>query len=211
MAVESNQILRVTDEPIINKSKSDFKMESDIPVASSSSNMATGKMTEKTTSEMIDYWKKTMVIEANRQAYHSFGWLNGGLESSVPTVEYPTIDGTIVVCFESHLVAGLGLPPSKFLVAMMSHLGCELVHLNLNVIATLSCFTTLCECWLGIAPETSLFWYFYSPARYEKVVFSGIGLSLHRHHRAEYIKTSFKGSWKGASQRWFLVDMHVQP
>jgi hypothetical protein len=59
MAVEANQILRVTDEPIINKSKSDFKMESDIPATSSSSNMATGKMIEKTTPEMIDYWKKT--------------------------------------------------------------------------------------------------------------------------------------------------------
>jgi hypothetical protein len=57
----------------------------------------------------------------------------------------------------------------------------------------------------------SLFWYFYSLARYEKVVFSGIGLSLWRHRREEYIKVSFKESWKGASRRWFLVDMHVQP
>jgi hypothetical protein len=55
------------------------------------------------------------------------------------------VDGSIVVRFELHLIAGLSLPPSKFLVAMMKFLGCELVHLNPNVIAALSCFTMLCE------------------------------------------------------------------
>jgi hypothetical protein len=92
------------------------------------------------------------------------------------------VDDSTMVCFESHLVARLGLPPSKFLVAIMNFLRCELVHLNLNTITTLSCFTMLCECWLGIASDTSLFWYFYSPARYDKVVYCGIGLSLHRSH-----------------------------
>jgi hypothetical protein len=100
-----------------------------------------------------------MITKVDRQACHSFSWLNGGLESSVHTVEYPIVDGTTVVCFESHLVAGLGLPPSKFLVAVISHLGCELVHFNPSVIVALSYFTMLCVCWLGIAPDTSLFWY----------------------------------------------------
>jgi hypothetical protein len=58
----------------------------------------------------------------------------------------------------SHIfIAGLGLLPRKFLVAVMSHLGCELVHLNPNVIAALSYFVMLCECLLGIALDTSLF------------------------------------------------------
>jgi hypothetical protein len=121
-------------------------MESDVPVTSSSSNVAATKMANKMTPNMLNYWKKTRVIEADRQACHSFSWPNGGLESSVPTVEYPTVDGTTVVCFESHLVAELGLPPIKFLVAVMSHLGCEWVHLNPNAIAALSRFMMLCEC-----------------------------------------------------------------
>jgi hypothetical protein len=99
--------------------------------------------------------------------------------------DVPTIHGSTVVCFESHLIAGLVLPPSKFLSAIMNFLVCELVHLNPNAIATLSCFTKLCKCWLGIASDTSLFWYFYSPARYEKVVYSEIGLSVRHHHRKE--------------------------
>jgi hypothetical protein len=77
------------------------------------------------------------------------------------------IDKTIIVCFESHLVAGLGLPPSKFLVSILNYLRSELVHLNPNVITVLSCFSMLCECWLEIPPDTSLFLYFYYLARYD--------------------------------------------
>jgi hypothetical protein len=86
MAGEAGQINRVTDEPVINENKSVFEMESDVP-ATSSSNVAAAKMAQKTTPEMVDYSKKMTITEANRQAYHSFGWLNGGLESSIPTVD----------------------------------------------------------------------------------------------------------------------------
>jgi hypothetical protein len=74
----------------------------------------------------------------------------------------------------------------------MNYLSCELVHFNPNAIAALSCFTMLCECWLGITRDTILFWYYYSSARYDKVVYGGIGLSLCHHHRKEYIKAVFK-------------------
>jgi hypothetical protein len=140
---------------------------------------------------------------------HSDGWLTNDLESSISEVNVPTVDGSPIVCFESHLVAGLGLPPIKFLVAIMNFLGCELVHFNPNTIAALSCFSVLCECWLGIAPDTSLFCHFYSLAQYDKVIYSGTRLSLRRHHQKDYIKASFKGSWNGATHKWLLVDMHV--
>jgi hypothetical protein len=54
----------------------------------------------------------------------------------------------------------------------------------------------LYECWLGITIDTSLFWYFYSPVRHTNVVYSVIGLSLHRHHSQQYIDATFKSSWK---------------
>jgi hypothetical protein len=69
----------------------------------------------------------------------------GNLISSILEVDIPTTHGSTVVCFESHLVAGLGLSSSKFLVAIMNFLGCELVHFNPNAITALSCFTMLCE------------------------------------------------------------------
>jgi hypothetical protein len=107
-----------------------------------------------------DCWKKSMVTEADRAASHAAGWLLGGVVSTIFALEFPMVDNTTIVCFESHLIAGLGLPPSKFLICILNILRCELVHLNPNAIIVLSYFTMLCECWLGIAPNTSLFLYF---------------------------------------------------
>jgi hypothetical protein len=56
-----------------------------------------------------------------------------------------------------------------------------------------------------------LFWYFYSPVRYTKIVYSGIGLSLHCHRSHEYIDATFKSSWEDSQKKWFLVNMHVEP
>jgi hypothetical protein len=121
------------------------------------------------------------MTKADDAANHATCWLPGGVEFSISDLEFPTVDNSTVVYFESHLIAGLGLPPSKFLVSILNFLRCELIHLNPNAIAVLSYFTTLCKCWLGIAPNTSLFRYFYYLAWYDKHVFSGIGLSLHCH------------------------------
>jgi hypothetical protein len=113
-----------------------------------------------------------------------------------------------MLCFESHLIAGLGLRPSKFLVSIMNFLGCSLIHFNPNALAALSSFTMLCECWLRIPSDSSLFWYYYSPTRYNRTIYGGIRLSLRRHRREEYIKASFKGCWKHSQHRWVLADMH---
>jgi hypothetical protein len=90
------------------------------------------------------------LTEDDHKAYHVVGWMNDGLDSSISEVDAPLVDVSTMVCFESHLVA------------IMNFLRCELVHFNPNAIAALSYFTMLCECWLGIAPDTSQFWYFYS-------------------------------------------------
>jgi hypothetical protein len=182
MAGEIGQNLPITDEPVASDNKSSsWGGGVTFRVVSSFSNMAAAKIADKTIPDMSDYWKKSTITEEDRKAYHFASWLGGGLESLVPGLDIPTVDGSTIVCFESHLIARLGLPPTKFLVAIMNFLGCELVHLNPNPIAALSCLTMLCECWLGIMLDTSSFWYFYSSARYNKVVFSGIRLSVRCH------------------------------
>jgi hypothetical protein len=138
-------------------------------------------MADRKVPEMSDFFKKTTIIEEERQAYHRFGWLIGNLISMIPKVDVSTIHDSTIVCLESYLVVGLGLLPSKFHFAIMNFLGCEFVHFNPNAIATLSCFAMLCECW-----------YFYSPIRYTKVVYSGIGLSLCHHRSQQYINATFK-------------------
>jgi hypothetical protein len=103
-------------------------------------------MVNKDTPMLSHYWKKSTVNEADHSAYHTTDWLGGALESFVSEVDIPMVDNSIVVCFESHLAAGLGLPPSKFLVSIMNFFRCELVQLNPNVIVASNCFTMLCEC-----------------------------------------------------------------
>jgi hypothetical protein len=73
MAGEIDQILRVTDEPISNESKSDSGIESDVLTMSSSFNMVAAKMANKTTPEMVDYSKKMTITKADRKDYHCFG------------------------------------------------------------------------------------------------------------------------------------------
>jgi hypothetical protein len=169
------------------------------------------KMDDGEIPELTDFFKKTIVTEAERKAYHDLGWLSGNLIYFIREVDVPTIEGSTILCFECQLAAGLGLPPSKFLPSILSYLGCSLVHLNTNTVSALSSFAMLCECWLGIPPDTSFFWYYYFPARYTKTIFGGIDLSLRRKCRDEYIKTTFKGCWTGAQQKWILIDMHVEP
>jgi hypothetical protein len=84
-------------------------------------------------------------------------------------------------------------PTKNFFVSILNFIGCELVHLNPNAIAALSCFSMLCKCWLEIPPDTSLFWYFYSPTRYECRIFSSIKLTLRCNRLKEYINVTFRG------------------
>jgi hypothetical protein len=70
--------------------------------------------------ELPAFFKKTSVIDGECQAYHECDWLTGNVISSVPEVDVPTVEGSTIICFKSHLFAGLGLPPSKFLVTIMA-------------------------------------------------------------------------------------------
>jgi hypothetical protein len=160
-------------------------------------------MADRKVPEMSDFFKKIVVTKEERLSYPSFGWLTDNLISMIPGVNVPTVHDSTIIYFESYLIASLGLPPSKFLSSIMNFLGYELVHFNPNAITALNCFVMLCECWLGIAPGTSLFWYFYSPVRYTKVVYSGIGLSLHHHRSLQYIDATFKSSWKDSQKKCF--------
>jgi hypothetical protein len=146
MAGEADQNPPVTTESTTDGNKSDSGMESNALATSSSATLAAIKMADNQIPEIANYRKKSNVSEANCQAYHDLGWLTGNLISSIPEVDVPTTHDTTMVYFKSHLVAGLGLPPSKFLVAIMNFLGCELVHFNPNAIIALSCFMMLCEC-----------------------------------------------------------------
>jgi hypothetical protein len=145
-----------------NDSGHDSGVESATMAASSPTRGAT-RMVVGEIPELADF-KKTTVTEDDRRVYNDRGWLTGNLVSFIPKVDASIIEGSTIICFESQLAAGVGLPPNKFLPSIMNYLRCSLVHLNSNAILALSSYVMLCECWLGIPSDTSLFWYYYSPA-----------------------------------------------
>jgi hypothetical protein len=146
MAVEIAHDLPIANKPIGNDTQSNSRAESAALATSSSPTLATTKMVDRKVLEMSDFFKKTTVTEEERLAYHRFGWLTGNLISMIHEVDVSIVHDSTIVCFESYLVARLGLPPSKFLSSIMNFLDCELVHFNPNAIAALSCFSMLCEC-----------------------------------------------------------------
>jgi hypothetical protein len=69
----------------------------------------------------------------------------------------------------------------------------------------LSYFMMLSECWLDIQPHTSLLWYFYSSARYEHKVFSGIELMPQRNYRGEYRNVIIRAAGKAPLEGGFML------
>jgi hypothetical protein len=125
MAGEADRTLAVADTPAVDEGRNDSRAESDTLATSSSVTHAVIKMVDNRVPEMSDYWKKSTVTEADRQAYHNFSWLTVNVVSTVPKVDFPTTHSSTVVCFESHLIAVLSLPPNKFVVAIVNFLGCS--------------------------------------------------------------------------------------
>jgi hypothetical protein len=143
MAAETTHDLPIADKPVGDDAHSDSEAEGAAPTTSSAPTLAATKMADRKVPEMSDFLKKTTVTEEECQAYHMFGWLTSNLISTIPEVDVPTVHDYTIVYFKSYLVAGLGLPPSKFLSSVMNFLGCELVHFNPNAIAALTCFAML--------------------------------------------------------------------
>jgi hypothetical protein len=137
MSGKIDQTSLVTSGTTASVSKVVAGVKSEITFASSSTT-ATQTMAKKEIPKLFEYWNAPTTSEKDLAAYHANGWLAGVVLSSTTDLEFPTIDKTIIVYFESHLMCGLGLPPRKFLISILNYLRCELIHLNLNAITVLS-------------------------------------------------------------------------
>jgi hypothetical protein len=96
-------------------------------------------MAESKVPNLYEYWKSPTVGEDDISNFHVARWFPSDMVCSPTTLDFPTIDHTNIICFESHLMCVLILPRSKFLLAILNYLGYELIHLHLNAIATSTC------------------------------------------------------------------------
>jgi hypothetical protein len=121
MAEETtNKTLPINPPIDDDDSRNDSGSESAVRATSSSPTRGATLMVDRKIPLVYDFFKKTSVTDTERQGYHDLGWLNDGLLSFIPEVDVPTIDGSVILCFESHLSFRLGIPPSKFLVSIMN-------------------------------------------------------------------------------------------
>jgi hypothetical protein len=105
-----------------DESGHDSEVESTAMATSSSPTRGATKMAEGEILELTVFFKKMIVTEDDRRVYHYHGWLTSNLISFIPEVDVPTVEGSTILCFESQLSDGLGLPPSKFLSSIMNYL-----------------------------------------------------------------------------------------
>jgi hypothetical protein len=78
--------------------------ESDTTPVSSPSNTATCMIVKKDIPTLQDYLEKSTVTEADLAAYHATSLLSGGVISSTSDLEFRTVDQTIIIYFEYHLI-----------------------------------------------------------------------------------------------------------
>lgn len=87
---------------------------------------------------------------------NSMAWLAPPRKDGVPR---PLLWNLVVHVAFIH--RGLCFPLSSFVRGILTHYGLQLHHLTPSGVLHLSCFVTLCECFLGIFPHFDLFRYFF--------------------------------------------------
>jgi hypothetical protein len=74
----------------------------------------------------------------------------------------------------------VGLPAYDFLHSLLHHYKIELVHLNPNLILQITIFVHLCEAYLAVLPNFSLFKHYfflkYQPSSTKRQVIGGVGI-----------------------------------
>jgi hypothetical protein len=91
------------------------------------------------------------------------GWSAPGLAERIHAGAVPLSDlaaGEFVL-FTSYISCGLALPISPFFLLLLEKFGLQLQHLTPHSVLQAAIFVHLCEMFVGVAPCTSLFRYFF--------------------------------------------------
>jgi hypothetical protein len=101
------------DNPLTNEDTGSDSGAESIVVMTSSPTHGASLMAKSEIPELSNFFKKTSITDDERQAYHGHGWLTGNIISSILEVDVPSVEGSTIVCFESHLVVGLDFCPAS--------------------------------------------------------------------------------------------------
>jgi hypothetical protein len=144
--------------------------------------------------------------------------LSGGSQPewmAPPSGAAPSPPPGYVVSFVSFHERGFGVPPSRFMRAILHVYGEELHNLSPNSISQAAIFAAVCEGYLGIDPHWDLWTHlvsvelFASPTGERRVRMAvragGCVLQLRQGRAPQYIPAILASSNKGWQRRWFYL------
>jgi hypothetical protein len=120
---------------------------------------------------------------------------------------YPAPPMQYRVSFVDHLIRGLSTPIHDFLRGLLFMYGLQLHHLTPNSILHISIFITLCEAFLGIQPNWSL-WkriFFCRRNGSPNVAYNIGGIVICVRPDVEYFDVKFPDSVQGWRKKWLYI------
>jgi hypothetical protein len=148
-----------------------------------------------------DAWVRSSVMERKLEELVHDGLLRSRASRSQPEWRVPPSDHQepapperYVVSFVAFHERGLGMPPSRFMRALLHHYKVELHHLAPNSISQATIFAAVCDGYLGMEPHWNLWLHLFKAEHFAKKA-GERGVRV----RFMPVAVPFKSVWVGAS------------
>jgi hypothetical protein len=178
----------------------------------------------------VNVWARSSVTERKLEELVRDGLLRPRASQSQPEWRVPPSDHQeptppegYVVSFVAFHERGLGMPPSRFMRALLHYYKVELHHLAPNSISQAAIFSAVCEGYLGMEPHWNLWLHLFKAEHFTKKAGErGVRRAVHagsctlqvRAGRGEqYIPAQLISSNNGWHDGWFYLhnDDHRLP
>ncbi|KAK1669683.1 hypothetical protein QYE76_057842 [Lolium multiflorum] len=153
-------------------------------------------------------WERSKISNQDANLMKRLGLMKKEGAIRFPSEEsYPKPPMEYRVSFVDHLIRGLSTPIHDFLRGLLFVYGIQLHHLTPNSILHISIFITLCECFLGVAPNWALWKRIFCIRRNgsHNVTYNIGGVVICVRTDVDYFDVKFPDSVQGWRKRWLYI------
>ncbi|KAK1647149.1 hypothetical protein QYE76_064954 [Lolium multiflorum] len=153
-------------------------------------------------------WERSKISNQDTNMLKRLGLMKKEDAIRFPSEEsYPNPPMEYRVSFVDHLIRGLSPPIHDFLRGLLFVYGIQLHHLTPNSILHISIFITLCECFLGVAPNWALWKRIFCIRRNgsHNVTYNIGGVVICVRTDVDYFDVKFPDSVQGWRKRWLYI------
>ncbi|KAK1666397.1 hypothetical protein QYE76_054556 [Lolium multiflorum] len=153
-------------------------------------------------------WERSKVTNQDVNLLKRLGLMKKEDAIRFPSEEsYPNPPMEYRVSFVDHLIRGLSTPIHDFLRGLLFVYGIQLHQLTPNSILHISIFITLCECFLGVAPNWALWKRLFCLRRNgsHNTTYNIGGVVICVRNDVDYFDVKFPDSVQGWRRRWLYI------